>query len=319
MISYARQNPEEQPEAAPPSADDHIAPAPRVSVQAFCETVDTAAAVQAAGEDRRLGKAHLKIQMGGMVAAIEGLSHRADAERDHPGDRGAHRYPDRARPARHRVRRRNPRHRDRPHQRRHALPRTGPPRRQRLCAGARQRTGRGALDLRTVLGAGGQGGRPDRGHRRRQGRRRRVDHRAQRGLGDRARSRAGFRRRRSRPRLWHCRPRLQPGSRAGHRRRGVLAGPGRHRLHRPPAVEMHRPSQPAGGAGDARQGLRFRRRRVRFDFRHASHHHAVHRSRRPPPMVGLDQARSGERRRYPDRRGAPTWPICATPRTSSTC
>ena len=56
---------------APPSADDHIAPAPRVSVQAFCETVETAAAVQSAGEDRRLGKAHLKIQMGGMAAAIE--------------------------------------------------------------------------------------------------------------------------------------------------------------------------------------------------------------------------------------------------------
>jgi len=33
--------------------------------------VETAAAVQSAGEDRRLGKAHLKIQMGGMVAAIE--------------------------------------------------------------------------------------------------------------------------------------------------------------------------------------------------------------------------------------------------------
>src|SRR5215813_3624933 len=71
MISYARQNEEEKPEVAPPPAEDHIAPAPRVSVQAFCETVETAAAVQSAGEDRRLGKAHLKIQMGGMAAAIE--------------------------------------------------------------------------------------------------------------------------------------------------------------------------------------------------------------------------------------------------------
>src|SRR5215471_10691392 len=51
--------------------DEHIAPAPRVSVQAFCETVDTAAAIQAAGEDRRLAKAHLRIQMGGLAAAIE--------------------------------------------------------------------------------------------------------------------------------------------------------------------------------------------------------------------------------------------------------
>ena len=51
--------------------DERIAPAPRVSVQAFCETVETAAAIQAAGEDRRLAKAHLGIQMGGLVAAIE--------------------------------------------------------------------------------------------------------------------------------------------------------------------------------------------------------------------------------------------------------
>ena len=71
MISYARQNPESQPESPPPPAEDHIAPAPRVSVQAFCETVETAAAIQSAGEDRRLAKAHLKIQMGGMAAATE--------------------------------------------------------------------------------------------------------------------------------------------------------------------------------------------------------------------------------------------------------
>jgi len=71
MINYARQTQEAQPEASPPPVEEHIAPAPRVSVQAFCETVETAAAVQSAGEDRRLGKAHLKIQMGGMAAAIE--------------------------------------------------------------------------------------------------------------------------------------------------------------------------------------------------------------------------------------------------------
>jgi pilus assembly protein CpaE len=58
----------------PAVASEHIAPAPRVSVQAFCETVETAAAVQAAGEDRRLGKAHLKIQMGGITAAVEAYS-----------------------------------------------------------------------------------------------------------------------------------------------------------------------------------------------------------------------------------------------------
>jgi len=50
---------------------EHIAPAPRVSIQAFCETVDTASVVQTAGEDRRLAKVHLKIQMGGVAAAVE--------------------------------------------------------------------------------------------------------------------------------------------------------------------------------------------------------------------------------------------------------
>jgi pilus assembly protein CpaE len=54
-----------------PARDEHIAPAPRISIQAFCESVETAAAVQSAAEDRRLGKAHLKIQMGGVTAALE--------------------------------------------------------------------------------------------------------------------------------------------------------------------------------------------------------------------------------------------------------
>lgn len=71
MINYARQNNETDGSASPAGQEEHIAPSPRVSVQAFCETVETAAAVQSAGEDRRLGKAHLKIQMGGMAAAIE--------------------------------------------------------------------------------------------------------------------------------------------------------------------------------------------------------------------------------------------------------
>jgi pilus assembly protein CpaE len=58
-----------QPSSLP--ASDHIAPAPRVAVQAFCETVEIAGTVQAAGEDRRLAKAHVKVQMGGITAALE--------------------------------------------------------------------------------------------------------------------------------------------------------------------------------------------------------------------------------------------------------
>ena len=72
MMRTASQSlPVENAPADAPARDEHIAPAPRVSIQAFCESVETAAAVQAAGEDRRLAKAHLKIQMGGMAAASE--------------------------------------------------------------------------------------------------------------------------------------------------------------------------------------------------------------------------------------------------------
>jgi pilus assembly protein CpaE len=71
MISYARKKPEDHLDVSPPPADDYISPAPRVSVQAFCETEATAAAVRSAGEDRRLGKAHLTTQMGGVAAAID--------------------------------------------------------------------------------------------------------------------------------------------------------------------------------------------------------------------------------------------------------
>jgi pilus assembly protein CpaE len=70
MISNVRQNPDEQPDL-PPAVDDYIAPAPRVSVQAFCETVGTALAVRSAGEDRRLSKAHFSVHMGGVAAAID--------------------------------------------------------------------------------------------------------------------------------------------------------------------------------------------------------------------------------------------------------
>jgi pilus assembly protein CpaE len=70
MIRYGQQ-PGDAGAASAETADEHIAPAPRVSIQAFCETVEAAAALQAAGEDRRLAKAHLKIQMGGIAAALE--------------------------------------------------------------------------------------------------------------------------------------------------------------------------------------------------------------------------------------------------------
>ncbi|MBY0296009.1 MAG: AAA family ATPase [Methylobacterium sp.] len=48
-----------------------IAPVPRITIQAFCETPDVAAVIEAAAEDRRMQKAHLKVQMGGAPAAAE--------------------------------------------------------------------------------------------------------------------------------------------------------------------------------------------------------------------------------------------------------
>jgi len=59
------------PAAASAEREDYIAPAPRVSIQAFCVSVETAASVQAAAEDRRMAKAHLRVQMGGAAAAAE--------------------------------------------------------------------------------------------------------------------------------------------------------------------------------------------------------------------------------------------------------
>ncbi|RYE38814.1 MAG: CtpF protein, partial [Hyphomicrobiales bacterium] len=46
MINYARQDSDSSQSATTVAEDEHIAPAPRVSVQAFCESVETASAVQ---------------------------------------------------------------------------------------------------------------------------------------------------------------------------------------------------------------------------------------------------------------------------------
>jgi pilus assembly protein CpaE len=53
------------------SGDLLIAPVPRITIQAFCETQDVAASIQAAADDRRMHKAHVKVQMGGAPAAVE--------------------------------------------------------------------------------------------------------------------------------------------------------------------------------------------------------------------------------------------------------
>ena len=46
-------------------------PVPRISIHAFCEFPDTGAALQRAGGDRRLSKAQLTVQLGGIAAAVD--------------------------------------------------------------------------------------------------------------------------------------------------------------------------------------------------------------------------------------------------------
>ncbi|MGO9389903.1 AAA family ATPase [Rhodoblastus sp.] len=48
-----------------------IPPAPRISLQAFCETPEIAALIGDAAKDRRMEKAHVKVNMGGAPAAVE--------------------------------------------------------------------------------------------------------------------------------------------------------------------------------------------------------------------------------------------------------
>ena len=71
MIKRDHQDSDEHMDVTPPHNDDYISPAPRVSVQAYCASVAVATTVRAASEDRRLGKAHLSVHMGGVAAAIE--------------------------------------------------------------------------------------------------------------------------------------------------------------------------------------------------------------------------------------------------------
>jgi pilus assembly protein CpaE len=52
-------------------AAPHERPVPRISIQAFCEFPDTGAALQRAAADRRLAKAHVTVQLGGLQAAVD--------------------------------------------------------------------------------------------------------------------------------------------------------------------------------------------------------------------------------------------------------
>lgn len=59
--------------AAEPRAEDmsNIRPVPRVAIQAFCESESVANVIDQASNDRRMTKAHVKVQLGGVAAAVE--------------------------------------------------------------------------------------------------------------------------------------------------------------------------------------------------------------------------------------------------------
>ena len=60
----------EQPQA-PIEDMSNIRPVPRVAIQAFCESESVANTIDQASRDRRMSKAHVKVQLGGVAAAVE--------------------------------------------------------------------------------------------------------------------------------------------------------------------------------------------------------------------------------------------------------
>jgi pilus assembly protein CpaE len=58
-------------EANSPGHEGHIAAIPRISIQAFCEAPEMCRVIDDASQDRRMCKAQVKVQMGGLVAALE--------------------------------------------------------------------------------------------------------------------------------------------------------------------------------------------------------------------------------------------------------
>ncbi len=62
-------------QASPSGNLEGIRPVPRVSIQAFCESEIVASAIDSASQDRRMSKAHVKVQLGGIAAAVELYQH----------------------------------------------------------------------------------------------------------------------------------------------------------------------------------------------------------------------------------------------------
>jgi pilus assembly protein CpaE len=71
-FEQAHLSPEEEARLAAPAAGTaDVRPVPRISIQAFCESPDLAAAIEGAAGDRRMSRAHVKVHMGGIAAATQ--------------------------------------------------------------------------------------------------------------------------------------------------------------------------------------------------------------------------------------------------------
>src|SRR5215212_2494593 len=62
---------EAQPAAVSSLSAADVRPVPRISMQAFCESPEVAAAIEAVAADRRMARAHVKVHTGGLAAAAE--------------------------------------------------------------------------------------------------------------------------------------------------------------------------------------------------------------------------------------------------------
>ena len=117
-----------------------IDPVPRVSIQAFCESPEAAAVVQAAIGDRRMSKAHVKQNMGGAAAAVEAYRNAPTPNViviEATADRDAARQP--ARRTLRILRRRHQGHHHRQGQRHRSLPSVDRARGQRISGAAVRR------------------------------------------------------------------------------------------------------------------------------------------------------------------------------------
>lgn len=64
-------HPEREARAASLDRPADVRPVPRISIQAFCDTPELVAVIEAAAGDRRMARAHVKVHTGGIAAAAE--------------------------------------------------------------------------------------------------------------------------------------------------------------------------------------------------------------------------------------------------------